>query len=150
MTEEVKDNPEYQYDPRLALARAGAIQDKLLQAVDQLDPEDLLFKPQVMENVNTLLNNVNGTAVQVMRNSIVESNSNAGVLADAVIAQMEQRGLTLIQKGGSKQGHVPEAVMIDENEFEGIETGMLEKGLVHKTFDEFADEHGIKQVDNID
>lgn len=50
-----------------------------------------------MENVNALMNNMNGTAVQVTRNAIVESNSNLGSLADAVIDRLEERGVNMIK-----------------------------------------------------
>ena len=100
-----------------------------------------------MENVNTLLSNMNGTAVQVTRNSIVESNSNLGNLADAVIDRLEERGVNMIKttKDSGQRGRIPEGVVIEDTDFEEIQEGMLIKGLVHTTYDDFAGEHGLTQ-----
>ena len=143
-----KEMQDYRYNPEHALHKVGYAQEKMLDAVMQMDMQELLFKPKIMENVTALMNNMNGTAVQVTRNAIVESNSNLGNLADAVIDRLEERGVNMIKtaKDSGRRGQIPEAVIIDDDEFEEIQEGMLIKGLVHTTYDEFADEHGLTQT----
>ena len=143
-----KEMQDYRYNPEHALHKVGYAQEKMLDAVMQMDMQELLFKPKIMENVTALMNNMNGTAVQVTRNAIVESNSNLGNLADAVIDRLEERGVNMIKtaKDSGRRGQIPEAVIIDDSAFEEIQEGMLIKGLVHTTYDEFADEHGLTQT----
>ena len=140
-----KEMEDYRYNPQHALHQVGYAQEKILDAVLQMDMTELLYHPKVMENVNALMNNMNGTAVQVTRNAIVESNTNLGGLADAVIDRLESRGVKMIKtaKDVGRTGRIPEAIDIDDADFEEIQQGMLIKGLVHKTFDEFADENQI-------
>ncbi len=144
----LKEQEDYRYNPEHALHKVGFVQDKILDAVMGMDMQELLYKPKVMENVNTLLSNMNGTAVQVTRNSIVESSSNLGNLADAVIDRLEERGVNMIKttKATGKRGHIPEGVVIEDTDFEEIQEGMLIKGLVHTTYDDFAGEHGLTQT----
>ena len=49
-------------------------------------------------------------------------------------------------KDSGRRGQIPEAVIIDDSAFEEIQEGMLIKGLVHTTYDDFADEHGLTQT----
>ncbi len=144
----LKEQQDYRYNPEHALHKVGFVQEKILDSIMNMDMQELLYKPKIMENVNALMNNMNGTAVQVTRNSIVESNSNLGNLADAVIDRLEERGVNMIKtaKDSGRRGQIPEAVIIDDGEFEEIQEGMLIKGLVHTTYDEFADEHGLTQT----
>lgn len=141
----IQEQQDYRYNPEHALHKVGYVQEKMLDAVMGLDMQELLLKPKVMENVNALLNNMNGTAVQVTRNAIVESNSNLGALADAVIDRLEERGVNTIKTASAsgRQGRIPQTIEIDDSDFEEIQEGMLIKGLVHTTFDDFADEHGL-------
>lgn len=146
----LKEQQDYRYNPEHALHKVGYVQDKMLDAVMSLDMQELLLKPKVMENVNALLSNMNGTAVQVTRNSIVESNSNLGNLADAVIERLEERGVNTIKTASDsgRQGRIPQTIDIDDSDFEEIQEGMLIKGLVHTTFDDFAGEHGLTTEQN--
>lgn len=144
----LKEQQDYRYNPEHTLHKVGFVQEKILDSVMNMDMQELLYKPKIMENVIGLMNNMNGTAVQVTRNSIVESNSNLGNLADAVIDRLEERGVNMIKtaKDSGRRGQIPEAVVIDDSEFEEIQEGMLIKGLIHTTYDDFADEHGLTQT----
>lgn len=145
-----KEMQDYRYNPEHALHKVGYAQEKMLDAVMQMDMQELLFKPKIMENVTALMNNMNGTAVQVTRNSIVESNSNLGNLADAVIDRLEDRGVKMIKttRDVGQQGRIPDNITIDDADFEEIQQGMLIKGLVHTTYDDFAEEHDLRTSDN--
>lgn len=140
---------DYRYNPEHALHRVGYAQEKMLDKIMEMDMEELLYKPKIMENVTALMNNMNGTAVQVKRNSIVETNSNLGNVADAVIDRLQERGITLIKtaEAGGHKGRVPDNIVIDDGEFEEIEQSMLQRGLVSKTYDEFAEENDLKIAD---
>ena len=144
----LKEQQDYRYNPEHALHKVGFVQEKILDSVMNMDMQELLYKPKIMENVNALINNMNGTAVQVTRNAIVESNSNLGSLADAVIDRLEERGVNMIKttKDSGQRGRIPENIVIDDTDFEEIQEGMLIKGLVHTTFDDFAGEHGLTQT----
>lgn len=147
LEQEAKD---YRYNPEHTLHKVGFVQNKMLDAVANMDMEDLLFKPQIMENVNTLLNNMNGTAVQVTRNSIVESSSNLGAMADAVVERMAQQGLTTIKTvtpDSNVKGKVPTNLVIEDADFEEIQPGMLQRGLINQTYDDFADNHGLAKTE---
>ena len=69
-------------------------------------------------------------------------------VTDAVIDRLEERGVNMIKttKDSGQRGRIPENIVIDDTDFEEIQEGMLIKGLVHTTFDDFAGEHGLTQT----
>ena len=80
----------------------------------------------------------------------MESNSNLGNLADAVIDRLGERGVQLIKKASDvgHSGSIPQNIEIQDVDFEEIQEGMLIKGLVHTTFDDFAEIHDIRTQQN--
>ena len=146
----IQEQKDYRYNPESTLHKVGFVQDKMLDAVMGMDMEVLMTSPKVMENVNTLLSNMNGTAVQVTRNSIVESNSNVGALADAVVERMQAQGIATIKtvtEDSPNRGNIPGNIVIEDADFEEIQPGMLQRGLISQTYDEFADNHGLAKDD---
>lgn len=144
-TQPESKSDDYQYDAQAALRKAGQIQDKIMDAVIDL-PADRLFKDaKLFENVNSLLSNVNSTGTQVIRNSLVESNSNVGAVADAVIDRMAERGISLIKtvKDTGQVGRIPKDLDIEDADFEPIQEDMLVKGLVTTNYEEFAAAKGL-------
>lgn len=134
---------DYRYDPQQMLNKAGQIQDKLMDAVLDMKPEDLLKDPKVMEGVNALLSNINSTGTAVMRNSLVESNANMGAMADAVLERMEAKGITMIRtvEDTGRRGRIPQDLEIEDADFEPIQKEMLVKGIQSTNYDEFSAVH---------
>lgn len=137
---------EFRYDPTAAISKAGKIQDKMMDHVLTMDMAALINNPKIMEGVNGMLSNINSTGTAVMRNSLVESNSDLGNMADAVLDRMVARGMSLIKTvdtvGGV--GRIPENLEFDDADFENIEEGMLVKGIVTTNYDDFAKDNGLE------
>ena len=147
----LKAQQDYRYNPEHALHKVGFVQEQILDAVMGMDMQELLYKPKIMENVNALMNNMNGTAVQVTRNAIVESNSNLGALADAVVDRLAATGTKLIktvQDTGGTKGSIPSDINISDIDFEEIQPDMLQRGLISQTYDEFADANDLAKTDD--
>ena len=146
-----QEQKDYRYNPEHSLHKVGYVQDKMLDAVMGMDMDVLMTSPKVMENVNSLLANMNGTAVQVTRNSIVESNTDNGAMADAIVDRLAARGMTLIKTADASsdvRGSVPQGLVIDDVDFEEIQPGMLQRGLISQTYDEFADKNDLAKTED--
>lgn len=145
---EVIENQEVEqdYDPNETLKKVGKVQNRMLDAVGRLNMDDLVSDPKIMEGVNALLNGMNSTSVQVIRNGLIQSASDTGAVADAMIERMKERGITLIETstGNNHTGRIPQNVIIDIEDGEVIEERMLSRGIEDNNFDRFAAENDIR------
>lgn len=142
---------EFVYDPQQMLKKTGKLQSDIIDAIGTLGAQALVEKPALLESVSSFLNGVNNTAVQVTRNNIVGSSMDVGSIADAVYDRMRRdktSGIKTVEETG-RRGKIPTNVTIDLDETDqAIEEGMLEKGLINQTFDEFADKQGLTVVEH--
>lgn len=143
---QVDETETFSYDPTKAIKKAGLIQNIVMDSVLNLPADELIKNTKLFEQVNSLLSNVNSTAVAVTRNSIVESNSDLGLLADKVADSMIKRGVSLIRtvdEESAGAGKIPTGIEIVDAEFEVIEESMLQRGITHTTYDEFAEQNNM-------
>ncbi len=143
-TEEEQDD--FAYDPQAMLRQTGKLQSRIVEGIGKLNMDDLASDAKLLESVSSFLNGVNNTAVQVTRNNIVGSALDVGNIADEVIARMRNTktsNIRTVNDTGTK-GKIPTNVQIElTDEDQAIEEGMLQRGLVNQTFDEFAEQQGI-------
>lgn len=142
------DDGKFKYDPQEMLRQTGEVQHQIIGAIKNLDMDKLVQSPSALESVSSFLNGVNNTAVQTTRNNIVQSATDVGAIADAVYDKMRRdkgSNIRTVEDTGRK-GRIPTNVHIDLDSDQVIETGMLQRGLIEQTFDEFAEKHDIRVV----
>lgn len=145
---EVIPAEDFKYDPQKMLGRTAEVQNRVIDSIMQLDMDKVAHSPSHLEAIGSFLNGVNNTAVQTTRNNIVQSAMDVGAIADAVYDKMRKEKHSGIRTVGDesakgRKGTIPKNVDITLDADQKIEEGMLERGLVSQTYDEFAEIHQI-------
>ena len=145
--EEARD--ELKYDPDAVLLETSIFQTKILRAVDSLDPKEVIKNKDMFEQAVSLANGMNNTAVQMKKAKIEEdSNKHIGALADVIMDQLVDKGLSTIKTVGNETVTKRKvAIDIDNVECESFSENMLKKGISTQNYDDFADEHGLPKDD---
>lgn len=134
-----------EYDPNEVLKQTGRLQSRMVDAIGKQKIDDLVGDPKLLEATSAFLNGVNNTAVQTIRNGIVEKHTDVGAIADEVMKRMRHSGQSNIRRSeGNERGRIPRNVEIPMDDKEAnIEKSMLQRGLIDQNFDQFAEAHDI-------
>lgn len=141
-------NSEDDYDPQKMLQKTGKLQGRIIDAIGKMELDDIVHKPSSLESISSFLNGVNNTAVQTIRNGIVQTQTDVGAIADAVYDRMVKDKKSNIKRAEANAPVREIDTTIPDDVDLGFEDAMLERGITNKTFDDFAEEQGMVKKTN--